>query len=126
MNYKIKLRLNWSGYHKYTEENVSEKVPAMAGIYKLSVELKNGNLKLFYVGQAKELNSRLYDHLQSYEQNECIMGKVSQYICHFNFALLAQQEERDGAERGLYLHYKSECNDPNRIPSGPDVDINPN
>jgi hypothetical protein len=75
--------------------------------------------------QAKNLYKRLYEHLQTYEQNACVKAKVTKYICHFKFALLSIQEERDGAERALYLHYKPACNDPDAIPSGPDVDINP-
>ncbi|MBI4378245.1 MAG: hypothetical protein HY578_04010 [Nitrospinae bacterium] len=50
---------------------------------------------------------------------------MTKYLCHFKFVLLSLQEERDTAERALYLHYKPECNDPDVIPSGPDVDINP-
>jgi excinuclease UvrABC nuclease subunit len=123
--YKLKLYLSWNGYHEYNENIVLRLVPDDAGVYKLSVQLKNGRLKPFYVGQTKNLKKRLQEHLKTYETNACIKKQVNHYICHFKFALLSRQEERDGAERALYLHYKPECNDPEAIPSGPDIDINP-
>jgi excinuclease UvrABC nuclease subunit len=122
---KQRLYLKWVGYYEYTKENVVSFVPERAGVYKLSVQLKNGNLRPFYVGQTVNLEKRLIEHLQTFEPNDCIRKKVGNYICHFKFALLSWQEDRDGAERALFLHYKPECNDPDAIPSGPDVDINP-
>ena len=121
--YKTKLQLEWKGYYSYNAENL-DKVPSDAGVYKISVKLKNERLKPFYVGQANDLKDRLSDHLQDYEPNDCVKKHVRDYICHFKYALVSRQSDRDGAERALYQHYKPECNDPDAIPSGPDLEIN--
>jgi len=127
MNYftKQKIYLAWNGYYNYNKEKLESVVPEDAGVYKLSVLLKNGNLRVFYVGQSENLKERLYDHLQDYESNDCIKGKVGKYICKFKFALLSKEDERDGAERALFLYYNPECNNEYAIPSGPDLEINP-
>ncbi len=121
---KRTLSLRWKGYYNYTSDNVSLYAPEKAGVYKLSVKLKNGNLKPFYVGQAKNLKGRFKKHLSDNEENGCIKDNVENYKCRFKYALVALQNDRDGAERALYLHYKPECNDPDAIPNEPDIDIN--
>lgn len=121
---KRKLQLKWHGYYSYNEDNVDDYVPEKSGVYKLSVELKNGKLKPFYVGQALDLNDRLNEHLSNSEENDCIKDNVSKYDCHFKFAPLSLQKNRDGAEKALYIRYKPECNDSDAIPNGPDIDIN--
>lgn len=122
---KRKIVLVWNGYYRYNEQNVSQFVPAQAGVYVLAVQLQGGNLRVFYVGQARDLRERLYAHLQSAEQNSCIGECVGRYFCSFKFALLSRQEDRDATERALYLHYRPVCNDLNAIPNVPLVDINP-
>ena len=123
--FKQKLHLSWHGYYPYSIQNIVDYVPSTAGVYELSVQLKNGNLRVFYVGQARDLRNRLYEHLQVNESNDCVRENVKKYICHFKFAFLTTLIERDGAERALYFYYNPECNDPKAIPSGPDVTINP-
>src|SRR3990167_7036658 len=113
---KKKLTLDWKGYYGYSEQNVSWYVPAQVGVYVLAVQLQGSNLRVFYVGQASDLRERLYAHLQSTEPNSCIREYVGKYICHFKFAFLYRQEDRDAAERALYFHYRPACNDPNAIP----------
>lgn len=117
---KRKLTLDWNGYYAYNEQNVARFVPTQAGVYVLA-----GNQRVFYVGQARDLRERLYAHLQSAEPNSCIREYIGRYFCSFKFALLSRQEDRDAAERALYLHYRPVCNDPNAIPNVPLVDINP-
>ena len=121
---KRKLHLNWKGYYSYTSTNVNSYVSKKAGVYKLLDKLKSGKLWPFYVGQALDLNDRLNNHLRDSEKNDCIKDKVKEYECYFKFALLPSGDDRDGAERALYIHYESECNDPDAIPSGPDIEVN--
>jgi predicted GIY-YIG superfamily endonuclease len=125
---KPKIKLEWVGYHKYFKANVDTAIAEekKAGVYKLSLELENGNLKPFYVGQTDDLKKRLNEHLLDSEQNECIKKKLNNYICYFKFAFLSQKEERDGAEKALYENYTPDCNDKDAIPSEPDIEINPN
>ena len=120
------LHLDWKGYYRYNSVNVNSYTSETSGVYKLSVKLKNGNLKPFYIGQASDLKKRLNEHLSVNEKNDCIKENVSKYECRFKFARLSLQGNRDGAERALYIRYKPECNDPNAIPNGPIIDINPN
>lgn len=123
---KRKLHLNWQGYFLYSWENVDRKVPNTAGVYKISFLQKNGKLRVRYVGQADDLSRRLKDHLDTEnEPNECLAGRLEKYHSEFQFAEVGRQENRDGAERALYLYYRPLCNDPDAIPNGPDLEINP-
>lgn len=121
---KEKLHLDWKGYYLYNSSNLDKYVPEEAGVYKLSVKLKNGKLRVFYVGQTDDLYRRLNEHLEDNEENECIKDNVQNYKCKFKFALVSSKKNRDGAERALYFHYEPECNDAGAIPSEPDIEIN--
>ena len=124
---KRKLHLTWNGYFKYTSDSVSKNVPENAGVYKISVSQQDGTLKVHYVGQSENLQERLKEHLEiSNEQNKYLAKHISKYSCSYKFALVSKQEDRDAAERALYMHYKPECNDADAIPDAPDVEINPN
>jgi hypothetical protein len=124
LNTKRKLSLDWKGYYRYNVQNVARFVPAQAGVYVLAVQLQGGSRRVFYVGQG-DLRERMYAHLQSTEPNSCIKEYVGRYICWFKFALLSRHEDRDAAERALYLYYRPVCNDPNAIPNVSVVDLNP-
>jgi len=122
-----KLNLIWNGYYSYNDSSVERNVPESAGVYKISVSQQDKTLKVHYVGQAENLRKRLKEHLDtSNEQNECLVEHIEKYACSYSFALVSRQEDRDAAERALYIHYKPECNDPDAIPNVPDVEINPN
>lgn len=113
------MQLNWSSFHStYSESGVTAYVPTTAGVYLLWVKLKNGKWRCFYVGQAKNLEARLLDHLSEAEENDCLKTKVSKYVCGFEYAAVGRQEDRDGIEKFLYDHYSPECNvvDPDCAP----------
>ena len=121
-----KITLDWQGYYDYTEDNVLARAPTNAGVYKIGVKLKNGNIRVCYVGQANDLERRLREHLDlDNEQNECLVEQLKKYITKFSFAKVSTKSDRDGAEKALYTHYGPECNDGNAIPNEPDVEINP-
>lgn len=117
------VTLNWEPYRQFTWDNVQSHVPLKAGVYKLAVHLKNGELRVFYVGQAADLDSRLKDHLGESELNDALRSMVEQYQCSFTFALVPLAQERNAAERALYLHFRPSCND--QEPSGPDYLVTP-
>lgn len=122
---KRTLQLYWKGYYEYTSNNVQKYAPAGAGVYKISVKQKDGKLKVRYIGQANNLDRRLKEHLDTdNEQNECLVERIKKYHTEFSFAEISGQNGRNGAELALYNYYKPECNDPDRIPNEPDIEIN--
>lgn len=106
------MQINWSDFHStYTEEEVKRFVPVDAGVYLLCVKLKDSNnWKCFYVGRAINLEERLLEHLSFDEENECIKKKVFHKVCGFEYAIVSEQNNREGIEKFLYDHYGPECN----------------
>lgn len=121
---KRRLNLQWHGYHALSTTTIERVgVPSDAGVYKLAMD-SGDSYTVFYVGQASDLASRLGQHARR-SDNECVRGKVAKQTCYFSYALVGRAEDRDGAERQLYLFFRPECNDPDAIPSGPNIEINP-
>lgn len=121
-----KLKLTWKGYYEYYSQNVEKYTPDSPGVYKISFLQSDDTLKVRYVGQAIDLSKRLKEHLDlNNEENECLARRLRKYHAEFSFAVVINQENRDGAERALYKHYKPKCNDPDAIPNGPEIEINP-
>ena len=122
---KTKLFLTWAPYRPFNTLMVTAHVPDRAGVYKLSRPDDEGKLIVFYVGQACDLRDRLLGHLLPSEPNKCVRGWVGTGRAQFSFAEIPRQQDRDGAERALFVHYRPTCNDPAGIPRGPDIEINP-
>jgi excinuclease UvrABC nuclease subunit len=123
---KRKIELTWQGYYEYTSDNVQKYAPTNAGVYKIGIKQKDGKLAVRYVGQANDLDRRLKEHLDlKNEQNECLAERLKKYHAEFSFAEVSIQGDRDGAEKALYDFYTPDCNDPDGIPNGPDIEINP-
>ena len=117
------MEVKWSGFFTpYSQEKVKLNATESAGIYLLWVKLKNDKWRYFYAGQAKNIKQRLLDHLSDSEENKCIKENVSKFVCGFEYAVISKQDDRDGAEKYLYDHYKPECN--NVDPGGKPIEIN--
>ncbi len=117
------MNVTWSGFFTpYTETKVKAVAPESAGVYLLWVQLKTEKWKCFYAGQASNLKSRLLEHLSINEENKCIKTNVNNYICGFEFAKVAIQNDRDGIERYLIDYYNPECN--NYVPNCKPIEIN--
>lgn len=116
------MQIEWSSFHRLTEENIRKYVPTSAGVYLLWVRLKNEEWRCYYVGQANNLQQRLLDHMSDDEPNECIRDYVSKYISGFEYAKVGKQGDRDGIEKFLYDHYKPECNKSD--PGGTPIEVN--
>jgi hypothetical protein len=116
-----KLTLEWSDSHYYTVSNVDAFAPRYAGVYKLFYFEANRR-RLFYVSQAENLRQAFLSHLSDMEHNACIRRSFWYHTCYFQFAGVASQSERDGAERALYDHYRPLCN--TVPPKGEPYDIN--
>ena len=122
---KKTLQLDWSPWHPYNEAEVKKYAPYASGVYVLAVELTDGkNVRVFYGGQTDDLDRRLKEHLAASEKNACIKGKLSGYVCHFRYAKVETQSDRNKAERALYRKFTPSCNDPSAIPDVEDVEIN--
>src|SRR3989344_1720599 len=122
---KRSIQLDWKGYFGYTEDNVQKYAPTRAGVYKIGIKQKDGNLAVRYVGQANDLDRRLKEHLDlKNEENECLAERLRKYHAEFSFAEVSTQNDRDGAEKALYDYYAPQCNDSDSIPNGPDIEIN--
>jgi excinuclease UvrABC nuclease subunit len=118
------MKISWSSFHStYDERTVKRYVPTEAGIYLLWVKLKEGKKwRCFYVGQARNLEARLLQHLSSKEDNDCLRKKVSDRVCGFKYAKVGRQADRDGIEKYLYDHYKPQCNEVD--PGGSPIEVN--
>jgi excinuclease UvrABC nuclease subunit len=117
------MNISWSTFHEaYSETSVKTYVPTSAGVYLLWVKLTNGKWRCFYAGQAKNLETRLLEHLGKDEENECIRKHVADHICGFEYASVALQKDRDGIEKFLYDHYEPECNQVD--PGGEPIEVN--
>lgn len=117
------MQVKWSRFFTpYTVEKVKSDGTESAGVYLLWIKLKNDKWRCFYVGQAINIKQRLLDHLSDYEENECIKKNVSEFVCGFEYVAISKQDDRSGAEKYLYDHYKPECN--NVDPGGKPIKIN--
>jgi excinuclease UvrABC nuclease subunit len=116
------MKVEWSSFQLLSEETVKKHVPASAGVYLLWVKLKSGKWRCYYAGQAEDLRKRLLDHLSAGEPNDCIKNNVAKYTSGLEYARVAKQADRDGAEKFLYDHFKPECNKAD--PGGTPIEVN--
>ena len=123
---KRNLSLDWNGYYPYDYDSVNKHAPITAGVYKIALMQNDGDLRVIYVGQTDNHDRRLKEHLDfRNEQNVKLVESLKKYQAHFSYAKAPLKEDRDGAERALYLYYGANlCNDPDAIPNGPDIEIN--
>ena len=111
------VTLAWQWYLPLNLANVQAYAPVKAGVYKIAVNLVNGKKQVIYVGQTADLDSRLNDHLSEWEANLDLYTLVRQYQCSFAVALVSLQNDRNAAERALYLKFRPLCNA--QEPTGP-------
>lgn len=117
------MQVQWSNFvTPYNGTNVKSNAADSAGVYLLWVKLQNGKWRCFYVGKAENLKERLLDHLSTSESNTCVKNKAGEYVCGFEYALVAKKDDRSGVEKFLYDHYKPECNQTD--PGGNPIAVN--
>lgn len=95
---------------RYTATNVKSYATKQGGNYIIRVKLKDGTLKVVYVGRTKNLQKRLLDHLSDSESNNCIKKHVTKYILYFRYCHVGTVTARSNTERSLYNKYSPECN----------------
>lgn len=101
---------SYAPFQDYNVGNVSLYVPEKAGVYLIRLHLINGKTRYVYVGQAKDLRSRLLDHLRGNEPNACLKEHVSKHRLSYTWVELPRQEDRDREEKSKYDEYNPECN----------------
>jgi len=119
------MKLNWFEYIDFNEGNVKKYIPQKAGVYKISAVLINSDkLRVDYIGQAKDLEERSYQHLSNNEENFSLKEALNKYHYKISFAEVGYQDDRNTIERALYENYKPKFNDPKCIPNVEPVNIN--
>lgn len=117
------VRLAWQRYLAFSLANVQAYAPVQAGVYKIAVNLLNGQRRVVYVGRAANLDARLKDHLSEWGSNFELFTLVRQNLCSFALAAVPLQVGRDAAEPALYLNLQPSCN--TQEPSGPAYLVTP-
>lgn len=97
-------------------------IPNFSGVYRLSYRSSDGNIYVFYVGQADDLKARIGQHLSPNETNLCIRKMLTNYTCYIRYARINDFRVRNGAESYLYRHFSPSCN--SIEPVGPSIIIN--
>ena len=101
------MRLEWSVFHDLNVSNIKKYVPTTGGVYTLWWQLKKTKKWwCYYVGQGKNLEKRIGDHLLTSEPNACIRGTIKNYKNKFHYAKL-EKKYRDGVETYLIEEYKT-------------------
>jgi len=120
-----KLHLDWEGYFPLDERTIKDRVKDASGVFKISVEEKDGHLKPVLVGEDKSLRRRLKEEVFPKEPT-CARSKAADGKCVFKFAYLHEKAEREAALRALYLRYRPACNDEASTPEAEEVEVNTN
>jgi len=101
---------SYSTYIPYNKDQVTSKVPMSPGVYIIRVQLKDESWRFIYVGQAKNLRSRLLEHLREDEPNDCLRNNVQKYIVSVCWIVIERQENRDYEEAAKIERLNPECN----------------
>lgn len=97
-------------------------LPELSGVYRLSYKSSDGNIYVFYVGQAENIKERIGEHFSQTENNLCVREKLTKYTCYVRYARVDNSNVKNGAEKYLYRHYSPSCN--LAEPEGSDIIIN--
>ncbi len=114
-----KVELYWSAFYRdYTEEEIHQFAPREGGVYLLWVRTKSRKWRCFYVGASDNIESALLRHLSPEEENTAMREQLTEFVCGFEYARVAGEEERKGIVKFLYDRYKPDLNptDPGGVP----------
>lgn len=113
--------IKWLGPRPIKNLSVAGNVLPEPGVYLLFYNF-NDNLKVFYAGTAKNLQSRLLGYAKEKGEDQCIKTKIKSYNCSFFVAQVHNEFEREGVESYLIRLFEPECND--IIPSAAPIMVN--
>lgn len=116
------MQIKWTELIELTDKGVS-RIREIAGVYRLSYyDRATQKYYVYYIGQAENLNTRLSEHLEGNEENECCEKHLQRYSCYFRVAAVARQADRDSIEVALYNHFNPSCTE--KIPDVQPADVN--
>jgi len=116
------MKLVWTEKIDLTTSGVST-IREVAGVYRLGYYTPATNeYKVYYVGQAANLKTRLTNHLPGNEENSCCIKHLTNYKCYFKAAGVSTQSDRDACERALYDRFNPPCVE--KVPDVEPAEIN--
>ena len=89
--------ISWKGGLNCTPQEIN-KIPQLAGIYVIT----DYNGKIYYVGQANNLQRRFAEHLSDSEPNINLKKFINQYYAKFFWIEVPSKENRDSIELSIY------------------------
>ena len=116
------MEIAWSRLMLYNANEVQHEVETKPGVYRLSTKLADGELYVFYVGEAENLRLTLFHHLGEEEEDSCIKKNVKYNICYLKFPYLPDPLQRKGIYKYVYEKFKPECN--KSPPPGVPIEVN--
>lgn len=119
------MKLTWTAPKQLIASQV-DRINSVPGVYRISVKLINGNLKVIYVGQTNDIHHRMKQYLNFDTDNLCLLNHLKQHNCYFRAARVNTQTDRDACEKALFEFFNPECNNPNGIPNVQAAQININ
>lgn len=116
------MQVKWTDLKPLDQDNVN-RISEVSGVYRIShYDSSDKKYYVHYVGQAKNLNERLNQHLPGNEVSLCCNKFLKNYNCYFKACAISTQSDRDGAEVALYEKYNPDCVE--KIPDVEALDIN--
>ena len=115
------LTIEWTKLQLFTIDNIKN-VPDEAGIYRLSYKSADGNIYVFFIGDASALRTALNDIQSKNTNNECIKTFLTNLQCYFKYALVPDEANRKNCVRTLYTHFSPKCN--LTLPDGNIIEVN--
>lgn len=116
------IGLKWYGSENYDGIEVAV-VPEQPGVYKIHGKYENGEWRVVYIGQTKNLNAALRLHLQSFEPNQNLRTYLQKYVCGFSYAAVPDSAMREQCYRALCEEFEPELNEPANFSGGPQVRV---
>ena len=99
----------WTKRYEYNIQNVKSIVPENQGVYRLIYHF-DGKYYVFYVGESKNLQGRLNEHLMSSEPDSCIKKYLGQYTCYFRYIETKSEQDRKLIEEEQIDKFRPKCN----------------
>ena len=122
-NFAGSVIVDWSIFHGvFDSAEIRRYAPMDPGVYLLWQQVKRDKWVLFYVGETRDLEQTLINHLSGDETNSCVREKVQHHECGFEYAVISSKEIRKGIVKFLYDHYKPKCVP--KDPGGRPIEVN--
>lgn len=105
------MNIAWHGGVSYTSQN-KDKIPNYAGIYVVT----DMNGKVYYVGQANDLQRRFCEHLCDSEPNTGLKNFIRRNMAKVFWVGFSNKDDRNGVELFLFNKLSPALND--AVPCG--------